>query len=141
MVFIFQSKIFKYIYFWIFSFFSLLIKKQILLCHLVKEIYYYYDETGISAFRINSNIYYYLKDLTGLILEIYNSGGVIVARYVYDAFGNHKVYDGYYNANTNDSFIGNINPFRYKNYYYGKETGLFWLSSRYYYPELFRFIS
>ena len=29
---------------------------------LVKEIYYYYDETGISAFRINSNIYYYLKD-------------------------------------------------------------------------------
>ena len=79
--------------------------------------------------------------MTGLILEIYNSGGVIVARYVYDAFGNHKVYDGYYNDNTNDSFIGNINPFRYKNYYYGKETGLFWLSSRYYYPELFRFIS
>ena len=47
---------------------------------LVKEIYYYYDETGISAFRINSNIYYYLKDLTGLILGIYNSDGVIIAR-------------------------------------------------------------
>ena len=44
--------------------------------------------------------------MTGAILEIYNSGEVIVARYVYDAFGNHKVYDGSYNANTNDSFIG-----------------------------------
>ena len=107
---------------------------------LVKEIYYYYDETGISAFRINSNIYYYLKDLTGLIQGIYNSDGVIVARYVYDAFGNHKVCDGYYNANTNDSFIGNINPFRYKSYYYDKETNLFLITSRYYSPELGRFI-
>ena len=107
---------------------------------LVKEIYYYYDETGISAFRINSNIYYYLKDLTGLIQGIYNSDGVIVARYVYDAFGNHKVCDGSYNANTNDSFIGNINPFRYKSYYYDKETNLFLITSRYYSPELGRFI-
>ena len=108
---------------------------------LVKEIYYYYDETGISAFRINSNIYYYLKDLTGLILGIYNSDGLIVARYVYDAFGNHKVYDGYYNANTNDSFIGNINPFRYKSYYYDKESNLYYLNSRYYSPIYYRFIS
>ena len=108
---------------------------------LVKEIYYYYDETGISAFRINSNIYYYLKDLTGLILGIYNSDGVIVARYVYDAFGNHKVCDGYYNANTNDSFIGNINPFRYKSYYYDKESNLYYLNSRYYSPIYYRFIS
>ncbi len=79
--------------------------------------------------------------MTGLILEIYNSGEVIVARYVYDAFGNHKVYDGYYNVNTNDSFIGNINPFRYKNYYYDKETQLYLVSSRYYSPELCRWIS
>ena len=108
---------------------------------LVKEIYYYYDETGISAFRINNDIYHYLKDLTGLILGIYNSDGVIVARYVYDAFGNHKVYDGSYNANTNDSFIGNINPFRYKSYYYDKESNLYYLNSRYYSPIYYRFIS
>ena len=79
--------------------------------------------------------------MTGLILEIYNSGGVIVARYVYDAFGNHKVYDGSYNANTNDSFIGNINPFRYKSYYYDKESNLYYLNSRYYSPIYYRFIS
>ena len=30
---------------------------------------------------------------------------------------------------------------KYKGYYYDVETGLFWLSSRYYSPELCRFIS
>ncbi|MDY2889382.1 MAG: RHS repeat-associated core domain-containing protein [Candidatus Caccosoma sp.] len=79
--------------------------------------------------------------MTGLILEIYNSGEVIIARYVYDAFGNHKVYDGSYNANTNDLFIININPFRHKSYYYGKETELFLVTSRYYDPKINRFIS
>ena len=79
--------------------------------------------------------------MTGLIQGIYNSAGVIVARYVYDAFGNHKIYDGYYNANTNDSFIGNINPFRYKSYYYDKESNLYYLNSRYYSPIYYRFIS
>ncbi|MDY2888259.1 MAG: RHS repeat-associated core domain-containing protein [Candidatus Caccosoma sp.] len=79
--------------------------------------------------------------MTGLILGIYNSDGVIVARYVYDAFGNHKVCDGYYNDNTNDSFIGNINSFRYKSYYYDKESNLYYLNSRYYSPIYYRFIS
>ena len=37
-------------------------------------------------------------------------------------------------------FIGNVNPFRYKGYYYDVETGYFWLSSRYYSPKLCRFI-
>ena len=37
--------------------------------------------------------------------------------------------------------IKNVNPFIYKSYYYDSETGLYWLSSRYYSPELCRFIS
>ena len=78
--------------------------------------------------------------MTGLILGIYNSDGLIVARYVYDAFGNHKVCDGSYNTNTNDLFIGNINPFRYKSYYYDKESKLFYCNSRYYSPEFGRFL-
>ena len=78
--------------------------------------------------------------MTWLIQGIYNIDRVIVARYVYDAFGNHKVYDGSYNVNTNDSFIGNINPFRYKSYYYDKETELFLVTSRYYNSKIGRFI-
>ena len=79
--------------------------------------------------------------MTGLILGIYNSDGLIVARYVYDAFGNQKVYDRNYNINNDESFIGNINPIRYKGYYYDKESNLYYLNSRYYSPIYYRFIS
>ena len=37
--------------------------------------------------------------------------------------------------------IGVINPFRYRGYYYDEETGLYCLNSRYYDPEVGRFIS
>ena len=43
--------------------------------------------------------------------------------------------------NTSDDFIGNINPIRYRGYYYDKETNLYYLISRYYDPEIGRFIS
>ena len=37
--------------------------------------------------------------------------------------------------------IGQYNPFRFKGYYYDQETQLFYCNSRYYSPELCRFIS
>ncbi|MDE6613305.1 MAG: RHS repeat-associated core domain-containing protein, partial [Clostridia bacterium] len=37
--------------------------------------------------------------------------------------------------------IGNMNPFRYNGYYYDVETGFYYLKTRYYDPELGRFIS
>ena len=42
---------------------------------------------------------------------------------------------------TSDSFIGNINPFRYRGYYYDAETGFYYLQTRYYDPEVCRFIN
>ena len=33
------------------------------------------------------------------------------------------------------------NPYRYKGYYYDDETGMYYLKSRYYQPEICRFIS
>ena len=62
-------------------------------------------------------------------------------RYEYDAYGNHKVQDANGNENTNENFIGNINPIRYRSYYYDVETGLYYLQTRYYDPEFGRFIS
>ena len=38
-------------------------------------------------------------------------------------------------------FIGNINSIRYRGYYFDKETGLYYCNSRYYSPELCRWIS
>ena len=43
--------------------------------------------------------------------------------YEYDAWGNVTVKDGYGIINTDSTFIGNINPYRYRGYYYDNETG------------------
>lgn len=61
--------------------------------------------------------------------------------YRYDAWGNHKVYDSSNSENTISSFVGNINPIRYKEYYYDVETGWYYLKSRYYSPLLSKFIN
>ena len=42
---------------------------------------------------------------------------------------------------TSASFIGNINPIRYRGYYYDVDLGLYYLQSRYYDPETGRFVN
>ena len=44
-------------------------------------------------------------------------------------------------AQGNDAAIGNVNPLRYREYYYDTETGFYYLQSRYYDPAIGRFIS
>ncbi len=65
----------------------------------------------------------------------------ILATYEYDAWGNHRVLDINGFENTNSTFIGNINPFRYRGYYYDVETGFYYLQTRYYDPTICRFIN
>ena len=52
--------------------------------------------------------------------------------YTYDAWGRVISATG---------VLANLNPFRYRGYYYDGETGLYYISSRYYDPEFGRFIS
>ena len=68
-------------------------------------------------------------------------GGVAVAKYVYDAWGNHKIYDANNNEVTSTTHIGYINPIRYRGYYFDVETGLYYLQARYYDPETGRFLN
>ncbi len=50
--------------------------------------------------------------------------------------------DGTGNDNTDDDLhIGNLNPFRYRGYFYDPETELYYLQTRYYDPEVGRFIT
>lgn len=66
----------------------------------------------------------------------------MVARYTYDAWGKVlSVTDANGNANTSSTFIGNVNPIRYRGYYYDTETGWYYLNSRYYDPEVKQFIN
>ena len=45
------------------------------------------------------------------------------------------------NEITDENHIGYINPLRYRGYYYDAESGLYYLNSRYYDPEVGRFIN
>ena len=61
--------------------------------------------------------------------------------YVYESQGNHKVLDENGQKSINEKSLCNLNPFRYKGYFYDVETQLFYCNSRYYSPELCRWIS
>ena len=68
-------------------------------------------------------------------IALLDTDGAIVVKYTYDAWGNHTVED-----NT-DCGLGTLNPFRYRGYYYDTETGLYYLQTRYYDPEIGRFVA
>lgn len=98
---------------------------------------FFYGINGIEGFAYNSDTYVYLKDSLNNIIAILNSSFQVVARYSYDAYGNTTTLNPDGTTNTSSSFIGNINPFRYKCYYYDSELEMYYCNSRYYYP-LFR---
>ncbi|MCQ2798716.1 MAG: hypothetical protein MJ220_02425, partial [Bacilli bacterium] len=104
-------------------------------------IHFVYDGEGLCGF-IDTRLrhYWYIKNWRGDVIAIATENE-IVARYSYDAWGNCKVLNPDGTTNTSSSFVGNINPIRYGSYYYDVETSLYWLSSRYYDPEIGRFIS
>ena len=54
---------------------------------------------------------------------------------------NISIIDNNENIITNNNHIANINPFRYRSYYYDKEINLYYLNSRYYNPVWGRFIN
>ena len=75
------------------------------------------------------------------VIALIDNNGTIVVQYWYDAWGNHKVVDEKGDEITDQTNIGNLNPFRYRGYYYDTETGLYFLQTRYYDPEVGRFLN
>ena len=77
----------------------------------------------------------------GKLNVLLDNGRNVVVRYVYDAWGNHAVLGTDGNDISDANHIGILNPFRYRGYFYDEETGLYYLKSRYYDPEVGRFIT
>ena len=100
-----------------------------------------YDQSGIAGIKYNNATYFYRKDAQGNIAAILDSNGNIVVEYKYDSWGNHAVLDANGADIASATHIGNLNPFRYRGYYYDTETGLYFLKTRYYDPEVGRFIT
>ena len=100
-----------------------------------------YDESGkpfalkYSTDGTSFKTYYYVLNLQGDVVKLihyipgfeYES----VATYECDAWGNV----------SSSGRLAEINPLRYRGYYYDSETGFYYLRSRYYDPENHRFIN
>ena len=96
-----------------------------------------YNTLGIPvALWYNGSEYYYVRNLQNDIIGLIDSTGEWVVEYSYDAWGKILNISGSLAAT-----VGQNNPLRYRGYYYDNETGLYYVSSRYYHPELGRFIS
>ena len=80
--------------------------------------------------------------LSGDVDQIFSTSGKLVARYIYDTWGSTlSVIDSNGKAITDPLHIANINPIRYRGYYYDAETGLYYLQSRYYDTTTRRFLN
>lgn len=80
--------------------------------------------------------------LSGDVDQIYDTKGNLLARYIYDTWGNTlSVTDASGKAITDPLHIASINPIRYRGYYYDAETGLYYLQSRYYDTTTRRFLN
>lgn len=98
-------------------------------------IYFLYsDEGNLVGFEKENQTYYYQKNGLNDIVGIYSQNGEKLVEYYYDAWGNMCKIDG----NTE---LGNINPFRYRSYYYDSESGLYYLINRYYDSKVKRFLN
>ena len=106
--------------------------------HMTKgnaELHFWYDAQNRPAIvEFNGTKYGYLYNLQGDVIGLIDSANTEVVKYTYDAWGKPLSVTGSL-ANT----IGYYNPFRYRGYVYDVETGLYYLRSRYYNPNLCRF--
>ena len=94
-----------------------------------------YDNNGdIFGFLSDGTEYYYVKNAQNDVTAIASADGTIIANYYYDSWGQITEVTG----NTE---IAEINPIRYRSYYYDSETEWYFLNTRYYSPELCRFIN
>ena len=116
----------------------------------VKDVYHFmYDEMGniwLALCYIGGSTtpvrYYYRTNAQGDVKQIVDKDNNIIAYYAYDAWGRTlAILDGNDDPITNASHFAIVNPFRYRGYVYDNETGFYYLQSRYYDPEIGRFIN
>ena len=122
-----------------------------------ETIYYYYDDDKLVSQVSDSQRldflydedsllygfildktknYFYLKDSLQNILGIVDENGEIIAGYESNAYGETYVY---FDNSANN--LAQINPFRYKGYYFDEESQMYYCTTRYYVPEWCRWLN
>ena len=87
--------------------------------------------------------YYFIKNLQGDIVAMADATGAIKCSYTYNSWGKVLSIAGPSGTPslTDHTNPANINPFRYRGYYYDAENQLYWLQSRFYDPNTGRFLN
>ena len=99
--------------------------------------HYTYDGSGAPfSMTYNGSEYFYLTNLQGDVTGLADAAGATVVSYTYDSWGKLTSTTG-----SMATSLGVKNPYRYRGYRYDTETGLYYLQSRYYNPEIGRFIN
>lgn len=106
-----------------------------------ETLVFMYDNNGdIFGFIYDGHDFYYVKnaqnDVVGLV-----SDGNIVAYYFYDAWGNAQIVSDAGYTIYDMGHPAYVNPIRYRSYYYDHETNFYYLNSRYYSPDICRFLN
>ena len=101
-------------------------------------VQFVYDTQGKPfMLRLNGKTdYFYLYNGLGDITGLVDSSNQVVVRYQYNSWG--KVTSS---EDTSGVSLATLNPFRYRKYVFDQETGLYCLGSRYYDPEVGRFVN
>ena len=101
-----------------------------------------YDESGKPfALKYSTNgtsfeTYYYVLNLQGDVVKLIH----YIPGFEYESVATYE-YDAWGNILSSSGRLAEINPLRYRGYYYDSETGFYYLQSRYYDPENHRFIN
>ena len=101
-----------------------------------------YDESGkpfalkYSTDGTSFKTYYYVLNLQGDVVKLIH----YIPGFEYESVATYE-YDAWGNIVSSSGRLAEINPLRYRGYYYDNETGFYYLQSRYYDPANRRFIS
>ena len=101
-----------------------------------------YDESGKPfALKYSTNgtsfqTYYYVLNLQGDVVKLIH----YIPGFEYESVATYE-YDAWGNIVSSSGRLAEINPLRYRGYYYDNETGFYYLQSRYYNPANRRFIN
>ena len=104
-------------------------------------LYFQYDNDNTPVgIVLNGTQYFYITNQMGDVIGITDTQGNALVQYEYDEWG--KIGSITTTNNTDEeNTLANINPLRYRGYYYDNETGYYYLQSRYYDANLCRFIN
>ena len=105
----------------------------------VSVVEYAYDAAGQPlTMTLGNDVYYYVLNIQGDVMGLVDSSGTLMISYIYEGYG-----ECYSLSNTSDKapLMSANNHLLYRGYVVDKGTGLYYLQSRYYDPNVGRFLN